>query len=225
MSKSLRYVVYGLLLLNGAATFVLDAPASQEPLVELQFTSEEQTLRLLAEVAVPEGALLASAGAAAAETPVVEAPLPETPAEKVCRVWGPESDPAAFDEAVSALEADGGFPQVQSSQVAAAPDFLVFVDPAASGSPSTSIAAELKALNLESYRMNRDGNVIISVGLFRSERRARDLHARLEKVGYVVNVETLAREQTIYNLQAYVDPESPLFGTSTAECPMFAQDP
>jgi hypothetical protein len=148
----------------------------------------------------------------------------EAPPPRVCRLWGPESDPEVFANLRNKLEEDGGVPQVIKSEIEGAPDYLVAVTALNSIENAKRVASELAALDIESYLLHRDdSDPALSVGVFSRKDLADAQRERIENLGYRVELEALVRTQTIYNLWAHVVAETEVYNSSVAPCPTFAQ--
>ena len=166
---------------------------------------EGPEIQLLAEIAPPAEA------------------VPKPPVRE-CRIWGPEKSPDLFAELQANLDAIGGFPEIQETEVRAAPDYLVYVTGLGSRDNAKRAARELKALNIDSYAMTSEsGAPILSVGLFSRENLAVKQEERVAKLGYEVVLETLERTQTVYNLVAHVRVDSDEYQSSTSACVAIAQ--
>ncbi|XOV83439.1 MAG: SPOR domain-containing protein [bacterium] len=143
---------------------------------------------------------------------------------KECRIWGPESDPLAFQNLQSQLSELGGFPEIVEMQVEGKPDYLVYVANLGSRDNARRVSAELMSQNIESYLINRDdGSRILSVGVFSRAQLAQRQLQRVSSLGYTGQIEELPRAQVVYNLTAHVPANSDLYKSSTSACMAFAQ--
>lgn len=158
-----------------------------------------------------------------AEVPPSVSPEPGlTPMQKPareCRIWGPEQSPEAFDELITQLQDSGSFPELQSLEVKAAPDYLVYVGELGSQDNAKRLAQELEALNIESYAISRQGQpLMLSVGVFSRKALAQKQKERIAELGYAVAIEELERAQTVYQLSAHVEEHSEAYKSSTSPC-------
>lgn len=139
---------------------------------------------------------------------------------RVCRVWGPRSTSKEFRGLLAELDSDGGFPEIKSIEVQAAPTFMVFVDARDRSSQTRQIMQELKAVDVDYFRIQRNDGDIISVGVFSRQELADRQRQKIANLGYLTVVEVLQRSQTVFVLQAYVDAESPHYALSSRPCPL-----
>ena len=144
--------------------------------------------------------------------------------ERVCRVWGPEQQESAFGALVEQLDALGGFPEVRERTIQSTPDFLVYIDDLGSRDNAKRVASELASVKTDSYLIiAEDGRPILSVGVFSRRALADRQHARMQKLGYKVGLQTVERTQVVYNLTAHVPVDSPEYESSTSSCVEIAQ--
>ncbi|NKC00133.1 MAG: hypothetical protein GKR90_16795 [Pseudomonadales bacterium] len=149
---------------------------------------------------------------------VLTADLMVEQAIRECRVWGPRSTVKEFDDLVTVLDSDGGFPEVKSVEVQAAPTYMVFVDARDRSSQSRQIMQELKAVEVDNFRIQREEGDIISVGVFSRRDLADRQQQKVADLGYPTDVEVMERSQTVFTLQAYIDASSPHYVLSSHEC-------
>lgn len=155
------------------------------------------------------------------ELPALEVPVADSQvgqAIRECRVWGPRSTVKEFDDLVSVLDTDGGFPEVKSVEVQAAPTYMVFVDARDRSSQSRQIMQELKAVDVDNFRIQKEDGDIISVGVFSRRDLADRQQQKVADLGYPTDVEVMERSQTVFTLQAYIDASSPHYVLSSHEC-------
>lgn len=156
-------------------------------------------------------------------TEVGEVPSAPPPPVRECRVWGPSEDPAGFDELRKRLVAAGAFPELRETRIDGAPDYLVVVENLGSQDAVRRATQELNGLGIETYVMNRNDGLAISVGLFSRLSGAEDQRSRTAELGYDVDIKTLSREKTVYELAGHVEVESADYKTSTRACAAIAQ--
>ena len=156
-------------------------------------------------------------------TEVSEAPSEPAPSLRECRTWGPSEDPAVFDGLRERLVAAGAFPELRETRIDGAPDYLVVVENLGSQDAVRRATQELNGLGIETYVMNRNDGLSISVGLFSRLSGAQDRRGRTAELGYDVDIKTLSREKTVYELAAHVQVESEDYKTSTSPCAAIAQ--
>ena len=203
-----RTLLLGLLVANaGVALFLI---AGRGP------TVEAGTAPAVAAELEPKIQLLAEAG---------PAPAIEQPPARECRLWGPEQSPDAFENLVAELSASGSFPEIESRQVKAASDYLVFIGELGSRDNAKRIAKELDALDIDSYLINpKDQPLMLSVGVFSRQALALKQRERMAELGYAVAIKELERAQTVYQLSAHVHTDSVLYKSSTSACVAIAHN-
>ena len=135
-----------------------------------------------------------------------------------CRVWGPQQQPQAFSTLSAELEQMGGFPEVVEVQVAAPPTYMVFVDVRDGSTQTRQVMQELRAVQIDNFRISREDGDIISVGVFSQLELAEKQLQKVAELGYDSDVETIQRNQTVYTLQGYVEPDTELYARSSHEC-------
>jgi len=150
-----------------------------------------------------------------------EAPKPV----RICRVWGPETLESAFDELVKQLRAEGAQPEVRGLERITATNYLVYIDNLESPAAAREAAEELKSNNIDSFVLPlEEGPFKVSVGLFSSQARAERLLARVGALGLDVFMKEKNRTETIYQVTAQVEDQSPLYKSSITGCEEFAQN-
>ena len=161
----------------------------------------------------------------AAETDDEEVVAQDFQAQRVCRIWGPESKPENFLKLEENLLADGGLPEVISQEIEINADYMVAVTGIESYDRARQIAAELQEMGIENYLMPKNGdNLLISIGVFSQESRAKAQQIRVQELGYQVKIDTLKRSQKVYNLMAHIEKSSDFYDTSTSSCLDIAQE-
>ena len=222
------YALWGLVALNVlvAAVFLLQtgSGASASASTHAALNVPEQ-ITLLSEVAPSgqePGDLAAPVGAPARTSLATASPSSSNAAPKLCRIWGPQNSAEAFSDIRSKLDRSGGFPEILTTEISSATDLLVYVS-ALSVPAAKQYAAELGALGIESYVIQRETDVILSVGVFSQPGRAKRQLNRVAELGYETAIQELPRSQTIYTLRAYIEQDSPLFASSTSDCLTIAQ--
>lgn len=220
-----RQVILGLFVLNvivAGSFYYVDAEESRKTaVVVVDAPVGKSELLLLSEVSRPEngvGSMVAKGepGAGADAEPQAEAEEEMAAvAVRACRVWGPRKSVEAFADLARALNEMGGFPEVVAVEVEAAPTYMVYVD---GQTRARQIMRELKAVKVDNFRIQRDEGDIISVGVFSRRLLADRQLARVRELGYPADVQVMERSQTVFNLQAYVDPTSALYAQSSRNC-------
>jgi hypothetical protein len=120
-----------------------------------------------------------------------------------CLTWGPFHDPGIVDVLRTQLDAEGVDCKVVASEVAADPDYLVFLGPADSREAARRLLEELKSQGLESNIISRGAlQNAISVGVFTREQFATAHRKRIEELGYEVGLRQVPRMQTVYHVMA-----------------------
>ena len=205
-----RQVIWALVVLNvvvaGSFAYKSSDHKTQSVALATAELSEESELVLLSELAPVEQN--------------AQSKLPDSKAEadevRSCRVWGPRNSAGDFYDLAQALKEVGGFPEVVAVEVEAAPTFMVYVD---GQSKARQIMQELKAIKVDNYRIQREEGDIISVGVFSRRPLAQRQLSRVRDLGYQADIEVMERSQTVFNLQAYVEPTSALYAKSSHDCP------
>lgn len=169
------------------------------------------------------GPLPAAPGAASREAnpplPIPEASGEAALPDLVCRRWGPVGDPSAFASLMMRIEAAGGSVEILETRVAAAPDHLVLISPAASPTATRRLRDELRSQSIPNQLIN-EGRFAsaLSVGTFADLSAAAALQAELAALGYRVRVETLDSSRTAYHLQAQSPRSPPAFSLPSTAC-------
>ncbi len=190
-------VLGNLALAVGLWTAPEPVPQSAEPL-------PDHNLTLISELPAEER-----------EARVADAVPTPVPDVLVCRVWGPFTDPEALAPLRAELETVGSALEVRSSEVAGAPDFLVYVQTGNSLDVARRTLQELETQAIDAYVIAGGPYVnAVSVGVFSTEERATNQQRRVAALGYEVRVEALSRSQTVHHVIARV-PES--FAVSSAD--------
>lgn len=146
--------------------------------------------------------------------PVIE----DDPVTRECRVWGPRSEIGAFDDLTRILDRTGGFPEIVEVEIDAAPTYMVYVDVRDASVQARRVMQELKAVEIDNFRIRRDDGDIISVGVFSKLSLAEKQLQRVQELGYQTELETMERSQTVFTLHGYVDPSSSLYAESSHKC-------
>jgi hypothetical protein len=179
--------------------------AAMSAAVDVQLDPMKPGLRLLAELE-PES--IASRGSE---------PMNEVLS---CLTWGPFHDPSAVDVLRTQLEAEGADCKVVASEVAADPDYLVFLGPTDSREAARRLLEELKSQGLESNIISRGAlENAISVGVFTREQFAIAHQKRIEDRGYEVGLRQVPRMQTVYHVLAESPAQSLLATLEVAASP------
>ncbi|MEM7101306.1 MAG: SPOR domain-containing protein [Pseudomonadota bacterium] len=233
-----RSVLTLLLLVNvgvGVYFGMFSEPASQaEMTAETQQVDELQQAPAIARVTTepefPEPLFVAAAEPSENVEPAnnsdVITPAATNTQPRECRVWGPLSDPEAFDDLSNNLEAIGGFPEIREIEVVLSPDFMVFVGPLPNMAQARQVAADLRDLQIDNYVFNReDSGPGVSVGVFSREGLARRQHQKVVQLGYEVSIEPMQRSQKAYNLYAHIEQNSVHYPSSISGCMDIAQNP
>lgn len=135
------------------------------------------------------------------DPPIVAKRVVHKPAPPVCRAWGPFTELTQAESVAAALELDPMDFEVFESQVRARPDYLVTVQASGSRRSAARIVEELRTQDVESYLLDRPGNVL-AAGVFSNQARAEMLRRRLDELGYGAAIEPLDRSHRVYHLMA-----------------------
>ena len=218
---------------SGGVTAVQDAAAPQES------TAHQPDQWRNAELETP-AASQTNLQVAAESPPSADAPgepiqpelattTPSLPAEPnldeqpqstlACIVIGPFTNENDAQAAMARVEQAGGKPRLQTETISAAPDYLVYVEPAVARDIATRTGQALKSQSIDAYVIpsgTRQHGV--SVGVFKDRNRAVAQQKRISELGYVVKMDILDRSATMYRIVARDVPSSTLAGrTSQAE--------
>lgn len=152
------------------------------------------------------------------------APPPADPL--VCRVWGPYSNQEDLDALRAELEKVGSALEVRASQVAADPDYLVFIATGNNLETARRTLRELESQSVDAYIIAGGPYVnSVSVGVFSDEKRALAQEKRVEALGYQAGTEALSRSQTVYHLVARVPESYAATAEGALECGAIASVP
>jgi len=200
-----RLVLVGVVAANliVGASLYLHSTGVEPPVLKAPLSSLGEEIQLLAELR--------------------KVPAAPPPSARECRIWGPNEDPASFDELRKRLVTTGGVPQLREARLYRAPYYLVVVENLRSQDAARQAAQELNGLGIETYVMSRNDGPAISVGLFSRSSGAEDRRRQTSELGYDVDIETLSRETTVYELAGHVEVESADYETSTRACAAIAQ--
>jgi hypothetical protein len=161
----------------------------------------EAALRLLGELSEEERSALARPVAEPRSLPqelIVEA-------QKVCRGWGPFTDMAVLEGIRQQVVPEGEALEIHSTEVASAPDYLVFLESDNNLDNARRLLMELESQSIDAYVI-AGGEFVnsVSAGVFSSEVRANRQMQTLTDLGYVPQMVSLERVQTVHRLTAMV---------------------
>lgn len=197
------------------STFLLVAVLAANLVLPLAHYWPERTIHASsAKVAVPAGSRSAPSMAVTARRaparPVEPVDLPVTArrvahkaAPPVCRAWGPFTDVAQAESVAAQLALDPLDFEVFESEVRARPDYLVTVQTPGPRRVAIRTVEELSAQGVESYLLDRPGNVL-AVGVFSNQARAETQRRLMDELGFAAVVEPLDRSHQVYHLMARV---------------------
>ena len=216
---SLAVLLIANLLLIGY--FLSSSPESELPAD--QPPAAAPGLRLLTELSDNELAQLTDQPETLPE-PVPEVPETRAPAgsgdeQMVCRVWGPITDTEVLAGLRVQLDEVGELLEVRVQEVAAAPDYLVYLKSGNNLDNARRIKQELDSQSIDAYVI-AGGEYIssVSAGVFSSEQRARRQMATLADLGYAPELAALHRSQSVYQLMARVPGEFEVSGVQSVDC-------
>ena len=153
---------------------------------------------------------------------------PETPAVPVvpatiCTAFGPFQ---ARDLALALgkrIESAGGSVRLVEQAEVGTPDYLVYVEPAASRALAHRTWRELVGLGVDAFvipRGERENGV--SVGVFTRSELAVAQRDRVAELGFSVVMRTVRRSHTVYLLKAWDAPPHTVAGLAGGPCPVEA---
>ena len=199
-----RILLMGMLAANVCLPLVLIGWQDQPTQVGSIYSQAVAEIHLVDEIGVPSGA-------------GVHEPYAE------CRRWGPEADPAAFDGLIAQLDQQDGEPDIRTSEVPVAPDYLVYIGGFGTNGSINRVIEKLNDQRIDSYVIKRENAApILSVGVFSRQEYAELQLTTVEKLGYKGFIEELPKSKTVYNLTAHVRIASELYKSSNADCMTFA---
>lgn len=214
---------------SGGVTAVQDATAPQES------TAQQPDQERNVELETPNPPPIAAESPASADAPGEPIqPEPATTASSLpaepgldeqpqsilaCIVIGPFTNENDAQAAMARVEQAGGKPRLQTETISAAPDYLVYVEPAVAKDIATRTGQALKSQSIDAYVIPSGTRMHgVSVGVFKDRNRAVAQQERISELGYVVKMDILDRSATMYRIVARDVPSSTLAGrTSQAE--------
>lgn len=120
-----------------------------------------------------------------------------------CIVLGPYANEALARAAMARIEAAAGQVHLQTQQIAAEPDYLVYVEPAVSKDVAMRTGQALQAQSIDAYVIPSGARQHgVSVGVFKVRELAQAQRQRIAELGYAVAMETLQRSATAYRIVA-----------------------
>ena len=145
------------------------------------------------------------------------------PQALACRVWGPIGAQEVLDELRSLIGAAGDVIDVQASEIASDPDYLVYIETDQNIDNARRLLKELESQSVDAYVIS-GGELInsVSVGVFSRQSRAEAHQQRLKDMGYQSLIEPLERGQTVYHLYARVPQGFETVGHASADCATIA---
>lgn len=120
-----------------------------------------------------------------------------------CIVLGPYANEALARAAMARIEAAAGQAHLQTEQIAAEPDYLVYVEPAVSKDVAVRTGQALQSQSIDAYVIPSGARQHgVSVGVFKVRELAQAQRQRVAELGYAVAMETLQRSATAYRIVA-----------------------
>ena len=120
-----------------------------------------------------------------------------------CIVLGPYANEALARAAMARIEAAAGQVHLQTEQIAAEPDYLVYVEPAVSKDVAMRTGQALQSQSIDAYVIPSGARQHgVSVGVFKVRELAQAQRQRVAELGYAVAMETLQRSATAYRIVA-----------------------
>jgi len=220
LSPASRILLVALLALNVLIlVFVLTGGDTTAPVAERKLPPKTDPLKLLGELSESDRQALAPP----ADRPVPRATFPEEPPALICRAWGPFTSDETLEPARIAVAAVTDRLEVLNSEVAAPPDYLVYLDADNNLDNARRLQKELEGQDIDAYVI-AGGSFLnsVSAGVFSQRQGAQRLVKRLEDLGYKPRLETLERAQAVRHLIARVPEGFQLEGMTAAPCPEIA---
>ncbi len=159
-------------------------------------------------------------------TPVLPEPRlsgKPVPSPWICAAWGPFAEAGATDELIARIEAMGGETELIAGRLRARPDYLLLVGPQGSFEAARRVREELGSQSIDSHIVPRGPFArALEVGVFADPMQAMARQARVEELGYMVDLKKLQRAAAAFHLVARLErisaPELP----PAADCGVIA---
>lgn len=220
LSPASRILLGSLLVLNllvlGLALTTDDTPS---PVVERKLPARTDPLKLLGELSESDRQSLTRSD----NRPAPRATFPEEPTALVCRAWGPFASDETLEPVRIAVAAVTDRLEVRNAKVAAAPDYLVYLDTDNNIDNARRLQQELESQDIDAYVI-AGGPFLnaVSAGVFSQRSSADRLMQRLKDLGYVPRIESLERVEEVRQLVARVPEGFHIPGMTDSPCPAIA---
>lgn len=118
-----------------------------------------------------------------------------------CRIFAPFVSYADAEALAKLIESQGGRVHIEEQVISRKPDYLVYIEPAASREVAQRTLKELKGQSIDS-QIIAEGALMngLSVGVFSKIAPAEAQKQRVADLGYEVNLVTLGQPRTVYRL-------------------------
>jgi cell division septation protein DedD len=205
------------------ALLFLDRPEPSPVAAEQAVPAPDEALTLIDELDEAGRAELADADAE--RPPPRQSAIPDAGAGLVCKAWGPFTGDGPLAAARDAIDAVADRVDVVHSQMAAPPDFLVYIDTDNNLDNARRLLQELESQSIDAYVI-AGGSFInsVSAGVFSNRDGAARLMSQLEDLGYKPRLEPLEREQEVRHLAARVPPGFELDELESRPCREIASE-
>ena len=159
----------------------------------------DETLRALSDAAAEKPAARASASTGN-----------QTPPKTHCFYWGPFSNEARAraridDLLAEKVLADRDAAVLRSEQIQRDPTYLIFLGPFPNRQAAAQVRGELSGKQVDASVVIRDGQSVVSVGVFSQKRFADAQIAKVRALGYEPQQSELVRSQRAYFVMADLD--------------------
>ena len=124
----------------------------------------------------------------------------------ICAAWGPFAEAAAIDGLAARVESKGGETDLIAGQLGIGPDYLLVVGPQGSFEAARRVREELESQSIGSHIVPHGafaGSVVVGVSADRAQALAR--RARIEELGYAIDLKELQRARAGFHLLARLD--------------------
>lgn len=151
--------------------------------------------------------------------------LPEVPTSEwpACAAWGPFVDAESMNPLIREIEAAGGEVDVVRRRLAFAPDYLLLVGPQGSFEAARRVHGELESQSIENHIVPRGPFAkSLEVGVFADRAEALARQARIEELGYEVDLRELERPGVAFQLIARLQRQPAPALAPAADCAVVA---
>lgn len=123
-----------------------------------------------------------------------------------CAAWGPFAEVGAVDGLTARIESQGGETDLIVGQLGPGPDYLLLVGPQGSFEAARRVREELESQSIDGHIVPRGPFArALEVGIFADRTLALERRARIEELGYAVDLKELRRAMAGFHLLARLD--------------------